>query len=137
MKTRAQLMGAVLFIGACGGASPAPPARSAALSPAPEAATHEATTARSAASPEEQKESLLLADRLAREALAAPGRDARFAVDRQVGTLREAIALYRQFIDRAGGNPQFADEVRRSRERIDEANATITFLLAQPADAAP
>ena len=137
MKTRAHLMGAALFIGGCGGASPAPPARSAALSPPPEAAAHEAAAAKSATSPEEQKESVLLADRLAREALAAPGRDARFAVDRQVGTLREAIALYQQFIDRAAADPQFADQVRRSRERIDEATATITFLLAQPADAAP
>lgn len=52
------------------------------------------------------------------------------AIDGQVAALRQAIVLYRQFIERAEHDSQYAEAVRRSRERIEDAQATIEFLLA-------
>ena len=48
-----------------------------------------------------------------------------------MGELRRAIALYQQFIERADGDPQFSEAVKRSRDRIQDAEDTIAFLLAQ------
>ena len=50
-------------------------------------------------------------------------------IDHQVRTLEEAIALYEQFIQRAAGQPEMKEAVRRSRERIEDARETIRFLL--------
>jgi len=58
------------------------------------------------------------------------GPDERFATDRQVAVLRQAITLYRQFLVRAGDEPEYAEAARRSRERIEDAEQTIAFLLA-------
>jgi len=52
------------------------------------------------------------------------------AIDSQVAELRRAIVLYRQFIERAEHDSQYAEAVQRSRERIEDAQATIDFLLA-------
>lgn len=49
-------------------------------------------------------------------------------VQQQVRRLRRAIFLYEQFIARADGDPRFAEAVARSRDRIDDAKATILFL---------
>ena len=56
------------------------------------------------------------------------------AVDGQVAALRQAIALYRQFIERAEHDSEYAEAVQRSRERIEDAQATIDFLLAGDAN---
>jgi hypothetical protein len=50
-------------------------------------------------------------------------------VDHQVRMLRKSIALYEQFIDRAAGQPEMKEAVQRSRERIQDAEETIRFLL--------
>ena len=52
------------------------------------------------------------------------------AVEDQVAALRQSIVLYRQFIERAEHDSQYAEAVQRSRERIEDAQATIDFLLA-------
>lgn len=52
------------------------------------------------------------------------------AIDSQVAELRQAIALYQQFIERAEHDSQYAEAVQRSRERIEDAQAAIDFLLA-------
>jgi hypothetical protein len=82
--------------------------------------------------PQAPGESLKQADRLYTDQLGASGRDDRY-VDSQVAALREAIALYEQFIEHAGSSAQYRDAVRRSRERIEDARATIDFLLAKEA----
>jgi hypothetical protein len=50
----------------------------------------------------------------------------------QIAALKRAISLYEQFIQRAGNSPEYEDAVRRSRERIEDAKATITFLESTP-----
>jgi hypothetical protein len=50
-------------------------------------------------------------------------------VDHQVQMLRKSIALYEQFIDRAAGQPEMKEAIQRSRERIEDAEQTIRFLL--------
>lgn len=52
-------------------------------------------------------------------------------VDHQVRMLRKSVALYRQFIERAEGQPEMQDAVRRSRERIEDAEKTLEFLLGE------
>lgn len=66
--------------------------------------------------------------------LASPGVDGRFAVAQQVAALERSIELYQAFIDRAGDEPQFAEAVRRSQGRIEDARLTICFLLEKPCD---
>jgi hypothetical protein len=53
-----------------------------------------------------------------------------FDTERQIAVLREAVLLYGQFLERAEGRPELEPAVRKSRERIIDANATIEFLLA-------
>jgi hypothetical protein len=48
--------------------------------------------------------------------------------DRQIAVLREARASFAEFIDRAGNDPEFAEAVQRSRDRIEDIDATIVFL---------
>jgi len=50
-------------------------------------------------------------------------------VDHQVRMFRKSIALYEQFIERAAGQPEMKEAVERSRERIQDAEETIRFLL--------
>src|SRR5262245_23857433 len=45
------------------------------------------------------------ADGIYRDQLAVPARDERFSTDRQVAALTRAIALYEQFLERAGDDP--------------------------------
>jgi len=54
------------------------------------------------------------------------------STDHQVAELRQAIALYEQFIARAEHDSRYTEAVKRSRDRIDDAKATIEFLLAEP-----
>jgi hypothetical protein len=53
-----------------------------------------------------------------------------FDVERQVVVLKEAVLLYGQFLERADGQPELEPAVRKSRERIADATATIIFLEA-------
>ena len=53
-----------------------------------------------------------------------------FDVERQVAVLKEAVLLYGQFLERAEGRPELEPAVRKSRERIADAKATIIFLEA-------
>lgn len=53
-----------------------------------------------------------------------------FDVERQVAVLKEAVLLYTQFLERAEGRPELEPAVRKSRERIADAQATIVFLEA-------
>ncbi len=71
------------------------------------------------------------ADGIYRDQLAVPGRDERFSTDRQVAALERAIALYEQFLERAGDDPRYGEAARRSRGRIADARETIAFLKAQ------
>jgi hypothetical protein len=66
--------------------------------------------------------------------LAAPGLDDRFEIERQVAALERAVDLYQTFIDRAGDDPRYAEAVRRSKNRIEDARVTICFLLEKPCD---
>jgi hypothetical protein len=81
--------------------------------------------------PLDPEKALGSADALYRDQLAVGARDDRFATDRQVAELHKAIALYRQFIARAEGDPRFEEAVRRSQGRIDDAEKTIDFLLGK------
>jgi len=123
-------------LGACGHAEP-PPARPqrptawVALSPAEAAPPGEPGPARAAlpsepAAPPAQ--TLADADRLYESQLGAT-RAAQFEIDRQVTELRRAVLLYKQFLERAEGQPDMAAAVRKSRERIVDACDTIVFLL--------
>lgn len=58
-----------------------------------------------------------------------------FSIDRQVAVLRQAVYLYGQFLERAEGRPELEPAVRKSRERIEDAQATIDFLLGHMQDA--
>jgi hypothetical protein len=66
--------------------------------------------------------------------LAMPATDERFTVARQVTALERAIELYQTFIERAGDDPRYAEAVRRSKSRIEDATLTICFLLEKSCD---
>jgi len=72
--------------------------------------------------------------RRAANELASPRLDEAFAASRQIAALERSIELYQMFIERAGDDPRFAEAVRRSRGRIDDARVTICFLLEKPCD---
>jgi hypothetical protein len=71
------------------------------------------------------------ADGLYRDRLAVPARDERFSAERQIVVLERAIGLYRQFLERAGDEPRYAEAAKRSRDRIADAEETITFLRGE------
>jgi hypothetical protein len=50
--------------------------------------------------------------------------------ERQIAALKQAIALYTQFLERAQGRPELEPAVLKSRQRIEDARATIVFLEA-------
>jgi hypothetical protein len=118
---------AALTAVACGCASSArqePPEPERTLS-----SSAKASTARAKPAEPDPREQFIEADRLYNDQLGAPGRDERFGAHRQVAALRRAIHLYERFIERADGDPQLQSVVERSRERIEDARATIEFLL--------
>jgi hypothetical protein len=118
---------------ACAGARPEASAPT--RSPAAAHATSRPAAAAAREAPLDPDRALGTADSIYRDQLAVGARDERFATDRQVAELRKAITLYRQFIDRAAGDPRFAEAVRRSQGRIDDAEKTIEFLLGGPTSA--
>lgn len=94
------------------------PARAERGSPQPEAASEVAPAAEVLAQAERAFDSQLGASR------------GQFDVERQVAVLKEAVLLYQQFLERADGRPELEPAVRKSRERIADAKATIEFLEA-------
>ena len=110
----------------CGGsasqrlqAKQAPAAPGSEPRPAPPSAAEVAST---------PAETLASAD-LAYESQLAASRG-QFDVDRQVAVLRQAVLLYSQFLERAADQPELQPAVRKSRERMADAEATIIFLTA-------
>jgi len=124
---RSLVLALVSFPAACGSA-PAEPARAPSTAPA----------AASAPSPRAANEGPLpidamrQADGIYRDQLATQGRDERFSTDRQIAALKQAILLYQQFLERAGDDPHYAEAAKRSRERIADAEETLTFLRQAP-----
>ena len=111
---------------ACGSAPSAPPRTARAADPPAAKAT--------AALPADPvpTDAMHRAGAMYRDQLATQGRDERFSTDRQIAALEHAILLYRQFLERAGDDPQYAEAAKRSRERIEDARATLTFLRQAP-----
>ena len=118
---------------ACSSAPPeparAPASTHTAGAPAPAATTAHANDDLPAPPP---AAAMAEADALYRDQLATQGRDERFSTDRQIAALNQAILLYQQFIDRAGDDPRYAEAVKRSRDRIADAQATLGFLRQGP-----
>jgi hypothetical protein len=74
-------------------------------------------------------QTLALADHLYESRLGASR--GQFDEDRQIAALQQEVLLYTQFLERAQGQPELEPAVRKSRERIADANATIEFLRKQ------
>lgn len=119
------------------GCTMAAPAAKEASRAAPPGAAKAAPAPEREAAPMAPAEALSRAD-LAYESQLGAARG-QFSIDRQVAVLREAVFLYGQFLERAEGQPELEPAVRKSRERIEDAQATIDFLLGhlQPADGEP
>jgi hypothetical protein len=119
------------------GCSAAAPAVKDARGLAPPAAAKAPPAPRREAAPLPPAEALSQAD-LAYESQLGATRG-QFSIDRQVAVLRQAVYLYGQFLERAEGRPELEPAVRKSRERIEDAQATIDFLLGdtQGADGEP
>jgi hypothetical protein len=71
-------------------------------------------------------ETLAQADQLYASRLGATR--GQFDDDRQIAVLEQEVLLYRQFLERAEGQPELEPAVRKGRERIADAEATIEFL---------
>ena len=54
--------------------------------------------------------------------------------ERQIAVLLAARASFVEFVERAGDDAEFAEAVARSRERIEDIDATIDFLEASRRD---
>jgi hypothetical protein len=74
-------------------------------------------------------ETLALANQMYESRLGASR--GQFDEDRQIAVLQQEVLLYTQFLERAEGQPELEPAVRKSRERIADANATIEFLRKQ------
>jgi len=130
MRTAYVLVASCLHL-ACAGATPRPPAAAAESAARVRAAPPEAQHSATSGAQPPTENGVAEADAIVRDSLAVPARDERFSVDRQVSELERAIGLYRQFLERAGDDPRFADAVKRSRERVADAEQTIVFLRQQ------
>jgi hypothetical protein len=114
----------LVFVTALGCGAQATPPRHANLAP-----PHEAPEVGVAPTiPTDPAQTLAEADRAYDSQLSASR--GQFDVERQVAVLKEAVLLYGQFLERADGRPELLPAVRRSRERIADAKATIVFLEA-------
>jgi hypothetical protein len=63
--------------------------------------------------------------------------DAAAAAKIFVANTNHTIALYREFIQRAGSDPQYAAAVRHSREQIQDLSDTLIFVRSGIGEAAP
>ena len=48
--------------------------------------------------------------------------------ERTIRALEKSASLYRQFIERAGDDPEYAEAVERSRERLEDIRDTLEFV---------
>jgi hypothetical protein len=119
----------LVFLAAAGCATPPPAVREARPSAPLAAAKAPAPGPEPEAAPLPPAEALSQAD-LAYESQLGAARG-QFSADRQVAVLRQAIFLYGQFLERAEGRPELEPAVRKSHERMEDAQATIDFLLNQ------
>ena len=117
-------------VNACGSASADPP-----RTPVATRASDAHATAAAARAPSSRATGAPLStasmgdtEAIAREQRATEQRDERFSVQRQVAALERSVLLYREFIERAGDDPRYAEAVKRSRERIRDATDTLLFL---------
>jgi len=101
-------------------ASPPAQARAEPVAPPPSRAEPRAVEASTPA------ETLAQADQLYASRLGATR--GQFDDDRQIAVLEQEVLLYQQFLERADGQPELEPAVRKSRERIADAQATIEFL---------
>ncbi|HEX2876655.1 MAG TPA: hypothetical protein VHP33_35635 [Polyangiaceae bacterium] len=126
----------LVFLAAAGCASTGPAAKQARAA-RPVAAKAPASSPEAEAPALPPAEALAEADRAYESQMGASR--GQFGVDRQVLVLRQAVYLYGQFLERAEGRPELEPAVRKSRERIEDAQATIDFLLqhTRPADGEP
>jgi hypothetical protein len=126
---KAKLPMLLVFLAAAGCAAPPPEAKQARGSAAPAAAQA------AAPSPEREAAALPPAAALSQADLAYESQlgasRGQFSADRQVAVLRQAVFLYGQFLERAEGRPELQPAVRKSRERMEDAQATIDFLLGK------
>ena len=113
----------LVFVTALGCSAQHPPPRQAHVV-APVVAAPDPGEASSA--PVEPTQTLAQADRAYDSQLSASR--GQFDEDRQIAVLQEAVLLYGQFLERADDRPELQPAVRKSRERIADANATIEFL---------
>jgi hypothetical protein len=122
---RAKIAMLLTFLAAAGcAAGPAPPPRPAAsVSALPSAPAGEEARPRAPA------ETLAAADQAYDSQLGAL-RGGHYDTERQIGVLKQAVLLYGQFLERAEGRPELEPAVRKSRERIADAQETIAFLEA-------
>lgn len=127
----------LVFLAAAGCAAKTPAVKAARASAASAAAKEPTVGPDREAAPLLPAEALAQADSAYESQLGASR--GQFSVDRQVAVLRQAIYLYGQFLERAEGRPELEPAVRKSRERMEDAQATIDFLLQhmQPADGEP
>jgi hypothetical protein len=119
MNAKSTLLSGFLLLAGCATTAPAP--KGATLSPAP---TPMAVAEAPAPTP---RETLALAEQLHASELGTMRGD-RFATERQLTLLRQEVLLYTQFLERAEGDPELLPAVRKSRERIADAQDTIVYL---------
>ena len=81
------------------------------------------------AKPPEPAETLAQADQ-AYDSQLGVARGGHFDTERQIAVLKQAVLLYGQFLERAEGRAELEPAVRKSRERMADAEETITFLEA-------
>ena len=115
----------LVFVSALGCSAPPPAQHARAPGPRPAQADHRSAAPAPLAA-EAPAETLAEADRAYDLQLSASR--GQFDEDRQIAVLEEAILLYGQFLERADGRPELEPAVRKSRERIADAQATIEFL---------
>jgi hypothetical protein len=126
MNSNPMMMLAFLAASACA-AQPAEPSRSA----TGRAETKAAPTRVAAPDPAPEQAELRYRAQL------GATRGGRSELDRQVAELRQAKLLYLQFLERAEGRPELEAAVRKSRERVEDVQHTIDFLLEEVRDGAP
>ena len=126
MRAKSTLL--LTFLGALGGACQPAPAAHARVTVTPPAQPAPPAPPANEPAPAALAETLTEADQAFVSQLSAT-RGGQFAVDRQVWDLQQAILLYTQFLERAAGHPEFEPAIRKSRERIADAKATIAVLL--------
>ena len=126
MDQRVCLVG-VVFLAACSGSAlPPQPARVGSTAPRPAASAASAPLAQRSASESERSAE---PPRAPAEASEEASSDQAF-----LDNTRRTVALYREFIERAGNDEQYAEAVKRSRERIRDLEDASVFVRSGMAE---